>query len=270
MPELPEVETSRLGLEKLIIKQTVKSVFIYQPKLRFLIPISLTQLLPKNKVIAVKRRAKYLLIEFNQGSLLVHLGMSGSLCVVDKNEPLDKHEHFVIDFVGDYSLRLKDPRRFGCVLWMNKNQGHFLLDTLGVEPLEMAFDTIFLHQVCKNKKRAIKSLIMDSHIVVGIGNIYASEALFLAKIRPTTPAKNINYVQIDVLVQSIKQVLLAAIKQGGTTLQDFSNPNKQAGYFAQSLCVYGRANQPCLFCSDIITQIKQNGRSSYYCSTCQT
>lgn len=270
MPELPEVETTRLGLERIIIDFKIEKVIIKQAKLRFLIPNQLIDLLPKTTVIAVKRIAKYLLVEFSHGSLLIHLGMSGSISVVKQSEPMQKHEHFVLNFSNGHSMRLKDPRRFGAILWQDRDKIHPLLANLGVEPLSDEFNVNYLYHAIQGKKRSIKSLIMDSKIVVGVGNIYALEALFMANISPFTTVDLLNQRQISSLVKVIKTVLSKAIKQGGTTLKDFSGVDKQAGYFAQELLVYGRANKPCLTCSDIIIRIKQNQRSSYYCPTCQS
>lgn len=269
MPELPEVETTKIALEQLIIDQIIDNVVIYQPKLRFNIPHNLINLLPNQRVLAIRRVAKYLLIEFKKGALLIHLGMSGSLSVVKVAEVRNKHEHFVVNFKNHSSLRLNDPRRFGCVLWVEKGNKHSLLKKLGVEPLSADFNGDYLYQQCRGKTRSIKALLMDSHIVVGIGNIYAQEVLFMAKISPFTPAGHLTKPQAKKIITCTKTLLKNAIKQGGTTIKDFKSPNQQAGYFARALLVYGRAGQGCLLCSDIIKKVKQNGRSSYYCPSCQ-
>lgn len=269
MPELPEVETTKLGLRTFILKKTITKVHILQPKLRHQVPAFLSSILLKKTVLAINRRAKYLVIKFDIGILIVHLGMSGSLSVVRQHEIVDKHEHFIIDFANGDSLRLRDPRRFGCVLWCENNKTHPLLNSLGVEPLSNDFNVDFLSKNIKNKTRSIKSLLMDSKIVVGIGNIYVLEALFLAGVSPLTPSQKLTKTQISKLVRYTKQVLKDAIKQGGTTLRDFTSPDKQIGYFVQKLQVYGRENKTCFVCGDIIIKIRQNQRSSYYCPTCQ-
>ena len=269
MPELPEIEATKMVLEKHILNQVISGISIYQPRLRWKIPEFLPNILVSQKILSLRRRAKYLLIEFEVGTLIVHLGMSGSLSIVDCGEILDKHTHFVINFTNKTSLRLKDPRRFGAVLWSYPDVLHPLLSKLGLEPLTDAFNTNYLYQVCQYKSYSIKSLIMDHRVVVGIGNIYALEVLFLAKISPLTRAKALNKKQVGILVNSIKIILEKAIAYGGTTLQDFNNPNGQPGYFSQQLSVYGRVGQLCFACSDTIMKVKQNQRSSYYCPTCQ-
>ncbi len=269
MPELPEVETTKLGLERLIVTQIIQSVDILYPSLRWIIPVHLSHCLNDLQILGISRVAKYILLEFNQGDLIIHLGMSGSISVVKQIETLQKHEHFVLNLKNGNSMRLKDPRRFGAVLWQNKGDTHPLLANLGLEPLSSAFNTKYLYSTFKGKKRSIKALIMDSKIVVGVGNIYVLEALFMAKISPLMPVNELSKKQTSQLIKTIKTVLKNAIKQGGTTLKDFSRVDKQAGYFTQELQVYGRANQPCLSCSDIITRVVQNNRSSFYCPSCQ-
>ncbi len=269
MPELPEVETTKNGLVKLIVNKTVTKVEIRRAKLRFDIPKHLIKTLTNKKIIAVTRQAKYILIDIDTGSLIVHLGMSGSLSVVKNNEKLEKHTHFIIYFDNDKCMRLKDPRRFGAVLWIDKGKKHKLLAKLGLEPLTDDFNGKYLYNICNNKKRSIKAIITDSHIVVGIGNIYALEALFLSAISPMSEAKSLTITRLAKLVKAIKEILQEAIKQGGTTLKDFSNVEKKAGYFAQKLAVYGRVGMPCIVCSGIIVRTIQNNRSSFYCPTCQ-
>ena len=269
MPELPEVETTKTGLHQLITGQTIESVEIFKPKLRWDIPSHLSNSINKKSVLSVNRLAKYLLIEFDNGTLIIHLGMSGSLSVVAQSCGLNKHEHFVVNFTNQSSMRLKDPRRFGAVLWCDKNETHSLLANLGIEPLKNEFNAYYLYQSFRGKKRSIKSLITDSKIIVGIGNIYALEALFMAKISPLTLVNQLNKRHSTVLVTAIKTVLTEAITQGGTTLKDFSNVDKKPGYFVQKLAVYGRAGMACVNCLGIIIQVKQNNRSSYYCPFCQ-
>jgi formamidopyrimidine-DNA glycosylase len=219
-------------------------------------------------LLNITRRGKYLLFHFRPGILIIHLGMSGSIRVLDKNSPLQKHDHFELQF-NKLSMRLNDPRRFGAVLF-SKDGSHPLLNNLGVEPLMPAFDETYLHIHSKNKKQTIKAFIMNNKIVVGVGNIYACEALFKAKIHPSTPVNTIPLKQYQLLTQSIKSILTQAIQQGGTTLQDFSRVDGKPGYFSQSLFVYGRENQPCLHCQGKIARFTQNQRTSFYCPQCQT
>lgn len=270
MPELPEVETTRTGLVRLIVNQVVKNAEIFHPSLRWEIPKHLPKTLKNQSIISIERQAKYLLIHIDSGALIIHLGMSGSLSVVSQDEPRQKHEHFVLNFCNGQSLRLNDPRRFGAVLWQDSDTIHPLLQKLGVEPLTDEFSADYLFNACKGKKRNIKALIMDGKIVVGVGNIYALESLFKAKISPLTPVNTLKKSQISTLVGIIKTILSQAIKQGGTTLKDFSNVDKKAGYFSQQLSVYGRAGKPCLVCSGIISCVKQNNRSSFFCPICQS
>ena len=270
MPELPEVETTRRGIECHITKATIKKVIIRQRQLRWPIPANLNQKLKGQKLQSIKRRGKYLLLYSPNGCLIIHLGMSGSLRIVPTSTPPKKHEHVDIIFNDNYLLRFKDPRRFGAFLWTNRDPlQHKLLKDLGVEPLEKEFSGEYLFNKCRNRKLAIKQLVMDSHIVVGVGNIYANEALFLAGIRPTIAAKRISQARTEKLVKAIKQVLRNAIKSGGTTLRDFTNGNGQPGYFRQKLNVYGKTDQPCPICNTPIKLIRQGQRASYYCPYCQ-
>lgn len=270
MPELPEVETSLQGIKPHISQCTVQRVNIYQPKLRWPINPKLDQLLSGQTLLELQRRGKYLILSFQNGSLLLHLGMSGSLRILKPNEPLEKHDHFELIFNNQKSLRLRDPRRFGAVLWTSAPwQEHKFIKTLGPEPLSIDFTSQYLHQHARNKSIAIKSFIMNSHVVVGVGNIYASESLFQAGIHPTRQAKRISKIRYEKLTSSIKQVLAKAIKEGGTTLKDFSNAEGKPGYFAQQLNVYGRAGKPCLVCEASIKQKVIAQRATYYCPHCQ-
>ena len=269
MPELPEVETTRRGLEPLITDKKILSVHIYKKKLRWNIPTHLKKTLTNHNILKISRRAKYLLLHFDFGQLVMHLGMSGSISVVDSSEPLKKHEHFELKFDNGTSLRFHDPRRFGSILWQNINETLSLLENLGAEPLSYEFDEDLLFQSSNGKSRNIKSFIMDSKIVVGVGNIYASESLFLAGISPKKVAGKTSKECYKVLTNSIKNVLKDAINNGGTTLNDFSNVDGNPGYFSQILNVYGRENMPCMRCSAKIKRIIQNQRASYYCPKCQ-
>jgi len=269
MPELPEVETTRKGLEPLIIDKKIISVHIYKKKLRWDIPTHLKKILKNQKILKISRRAKYLLIHFDLGQLVMHLGMSGSISVVDSFEPLKKHEHFELKLDNSTSLRFHDPRRFGSVLWQNPNETLALLENLGPEPLSYELDEDSLFKSSNGKSRSIKSFIMDSKVVVGVGNIYASESLFLAGISPKREAGKTSKERYKVLTNSIKNVLTDAINNGGTTLNDFSNVDGNPGYFSQVLNVYDRENMPCKRCSGKIKRIIQNQRATYYCSKCQ-
>ena len=269
MPELPEVETTRKGLEPLITNKNIISVHIYKKKLRWDIPIQLRKILKNQKILKISRRAKYLLLHFDLGQLVMHLGMSGSIRVVDSFEPLKKHEHFELKLDNSTSLRFHDPRRFGSVLWQNPNETLALLENLGPEPLSYELDEDSLFKSSNGKSRSIKSFIMDSKVVVGVGNIYASESLFLAGISPKREAGKTSKERYKVLTKSIKNVLTDAINNGGTTLNDFSNVDGNPGYFSQVLNVYGRENMPCMRCSGKIKRIIQNQRATYYCPKCQ-
>ena len=269
MPELPEVEVTKRALLGSILEEEVVRVYTWTKKLRFEIPTHLDKTLRQKRILNIDRRAKYLRLHFDSGMLILHLGMSGSLSVVKKDYPREKHEHFELAFKSANCLRLKDVRRFGAVLWCNLHTPCPPFLNLGIEPLSENFNAHYLYNITHPKKRAIKLLITDSHFIVGIGNIYALESLFMAKISPLTPSCKLNKKDCAKLILAIKTVLKNAIKQGGTTLRDFHNIDKKTGDFAKSLNVYGRTNKPCVFCYDIIKRIKQANRSSYYCPTCQ-
>lgn len=269
MPELPEVETTRRGIEPHLVGRSVTSLDVRQPKLRWPVPDHLSQLLPGRAVQSVERRGKYLLIRFDCGELLVHLGMSGSLRVVDKTKSPGKHDHVDLTLNDGKCLRLTDPRRFGAVLWQAEGELHELLAHLGPEPLSDQFDADYLIERAKGRKTAIKTFIMDSKVVVGVGNIYANEALFAAGIHPKRAAGQISRVRMERLVDEIKRVLAAAIMQGGTTLKDFVGSDGKPGYFKQELNVYGRRGEPCVTCERPLKEIRLGQRSTVYCSHCQ-
>jgi len=270
VPELPEVETTRRGVEPYLKNRTVKSVTIRTPRLRWPIPKTLAKKLLGQKILSVKRRAKYLLIETTAGTLILHLGMSGSLRISTTGTAYRKHDHFALALSNEKELRLHDPRRFGAVLWTNEDiDQHPLLASLGPEPLKKDFNADYLFRINQNRKVSIKQHIMNSKIVVGVGNIYASEALFLAGIHPKRAARRISKVRIERLVDAIKSVLTDSIQQGGTTLRDFIRENGEPGYFAQHLNVYGKTGEPCPNCDKVIKQIVLGQRSTYYCSNCQ-
>jgi formamidopyrimidine-DNA glycosylase len=271
MPELPEVETSRRGIEPHILKQTVKNVLIRQHSLRWPIPAGLPNFINRRKILSVERRAKYILLRFTNGTVILHLGMSGSLRICTADSEVRKHDH--IDFVmrNGKILRLHDPRRFGCVLWTDKPvDQHKLLRKLGPEPLSETFSGEHLHHLARKRRCSIKSFIMNSHIVVGVGNIYASESLFIAGINPKRKAGSVSLQRYQQLAEAIKQILTASIEMGGTTLRDFANESGQPGYFAQQLYVYGLADQSCQHCGGSIKHFNQQQRSTFYCPRCQT
>ncbi len=270
MPELPEVETTLRGISPHIDQQTVTKVLIHNSSLRWPVDTALPTLLKNQKLEHLLRRGKYLILIFKKGSLLLHLGMSGSLRVLDKNEPLQKHDHVELFFNNKKVLRLRDPRRFGSVLWTTEPWGkHKLISKLGPEPLTKNFDEKHLFEQSRKKTVAVKSFIMNGHIVVGVGNIYASEALFIAGINPNKAAGKVSKKSYIALTAAIKTILSKAIKSGGTTLKDFSSPDGSPGYFVQQLNVYGKKSEPCPQCKKPIMQKIINQRATYYCTTCQ-
>jgi formamidopyrimidine-DNA glycosylase len=270
MPELPEVETTLRGITLHLSNHQVADVVIRNPKLRWPIPANLPELLQGQTVRSLQRRAKYLLVEFDHGTLILHLGMSGSLRIQPVGTPPEKHDHFDLVLDAGQLLRLRDPRRFGAVLWHAGDIAqHPLLASLGPEPLEHNFDGDYLHRATRSRSVAIKQAIMDGHLVVGVGNIYANEALFRARIRPQLAANKLSLPRCQRLAQNIKEVLLEAIQQGGSTLRDFVHSDGSSGYFQQSYFVYGRTGEPCRVCGTSIKQIKQGQRSTFYCPACQ-
>lgn len=270
MPELPEVETTRKGIQPKVEGQTIQKIIIRNGKLRWPVDTSLTEKLPGLVILSIKRRAKYLLLETNQGHLIIHLGMSGNLRVLPQQEPAIKHDHIDLLLGNGFLLRYHDPRRFGSWLWTEAPiQAHTLLKSLGPEPLTDAFNAEYLFQKLQGRKTAIKTFMMNNHIVVGVGNIYANESLFLSGIHPSRPAQSLTTTETTKLVANIKTVLSAAIEQGGTTLKDFLTPDGKPGYFEQKLNVYGRENAPCLRCHASIEKVVLNQRAAYFCSNCQ-
>ncbi len=270
MPELPEVETTLRGLAPHLLGRRVTNVTIRHPQLRWPIPKALSGLLKEKSITGLRRRAKYLLLEFEQGTLILHLGMSGSLRILPVGTKPAKHDHFDLVLEGGQLMRLRDPRRFGAVLWHAGDIAqHPLLAELGREPLDKNFDADYLYQATRRRSAAIKQVIMDSHVVVGVGNIYANEALFRAGIRPQLAASKLSRPRCAKLVQEIRDTLRAAIKLGGSTLRDFTNSAGEPGYFQQHYFVYGRAGEACHKCGTAIRQIRQGQRSSFYCPHCQ-
>jgi formamidopyrimidine-DNA glycosylase len=270
MPELPEVETTRKGIEPHISGERVKSVIVRNPRLRWPIPAELALELPQKTVNRVERRGKYLLLYTDDHCLMIHLGMSGSLRIVAEGEIALKHDHVDIELYNGKTLRYCDPRRFGCMLWIEGNvHEHPLLSKLGPEPLQKEFGRRHLFEASRGKRVAIKTFIMDSHVVVGVGNIYANEALFMAGIRPKALAGKVSAKRYEELTLCIKTILAKAITQGGTTLRNFVGGDGKPGYFKQQLFVYGRGNQPCKNCGTELKEIKLGQRSTVYCNQCQ-
>lgn len=268
MPELPEVETTIQGIKPYLQNQTIQCVLVHQPKLRW--PVS-TEIdtLTNSKVNRITRRAKYIIFHLDNGYILGHLGMSGSLRIVDNQSPRLKHDHIEFILNQNKSIRYNDPRRFGAWLWVNDLATCELLNQLGPEPLSDAFNADYLWQKSRQRQIPIKNFIMNNTIVVGVGNIYANESLFLSGIHPLMPTKKLTKKQASLLTEQIKQVLQKAIEQGGTTLRDFINPEGMPGYFAQQLFVYGRAGKTCHQCNTVIQSAVIGQRNSFYCPQCQ-
>ena len=269
MPELPEVEVSRLGISPHIEKQKVTKVTVRNPNLRWPVPEQVQQLVGE-PIERVARRAKYLLLESAQGTAILHLGMSGSLRVIDKSVSVAKHDHVDIEFASGKVLRLNDPRRFGAFLWQEPGETHELLGKLGPEPLTDDFHSDLLFEASRGKVTKVKNFIMDNHIVVGVGNIYANESLFKAGIDPRRPAGKISKKRYQLLTEKIKQTLAFAIEQGGATLKDFTQSDGNPGYFTQELLVYGRAGEECVTCSSKLKEVKIGQRATVFCPSCQT
>ena len=270
MPELPEVETTRRGIEPHLADQFISAVVIRQPMLRWPIPSDIAHRLAGKTVRDVSRRAKYLLLRFDHGTLIIHLGMSGSLRLCEPSEPYRKHDHVELCLESGRSLRFHDPRRFGAILWTDElPEQHVLLQKLGPEPLSPEFDGDHLYDQARSRRAPIKQVIMDQKVVVGVGNIYATEALFAAGIDPRRAANRIAKVRMNLLAEAIQSTLARAIESGGSTLRDFVNSNGQPGYFQQTLQVYGRAGQDCQQCGQSIRSIRIGQRASCYCPHCQ-
>ncbi len=271
MPELPEVETTRRGIAPSLAHAIPQKAAVRQPRLRWPVDKSALQRWCGAPITSIARRSKYLILSNEHGHLLIHLGMSGSLRVLPQGTPAQKHDHIDLQLDNGQLLRYTDPRRFGAWLvhFDTDPLTHPLLAKLGPEPLSEAFNGDTLYAACQKSRRAIKVLIMDSKVVVGVGNIYANEALFLAGIHPASPANTLTPAQTGTLAETIKQVLARAIEQGGTTLQDFTQPDGKPGYFAQQLNVYGRAGEPCLRCGTPIETLTLGQRSSFFCPSCQ-
>src|SRR5450432_112053 len=265
MPELPEVESTRRGIAPYLIGHRVTAVHIRQPCLRWPIPAAVRRLLPNQKIEHVERRAKYLLVHTPAGSALVHLGMSGSLRILAEDRAPAAHDHFDWHLDSGHILRFSDPRRFGCLLWQAPGATQPLLAALGPEPLSAAFDGAYLWKKSRGRSVAVKTFLMDQKIVVGVGNIYAAEALFAAGIHPRRVAGSVASARYERLAGEVKRILTHAIARGGTTLRDFISPDGAPGYFEQELYVYGRAGEPCKVCATPIRVVVLGQRSTFYC-----
>jgi len=269
MPELPEVETTRAGLAPHLEGQRVRSVTLRRADLRWPIPPEITECLPGQRMTTVRRRAKYLLFDTAAGSAVCHLGMSGCLRVLPANTPVGAHDHVDVGLPGNRVLRLTDPRRFGCLLWQWPGEIHPLLRDLGPEPLSDDFDGDWLYHLSRQRRAPVKGFLMDQRIVVGVGNIYANEALFAARISPLRPAGRISRERYRNLADAVKRILTLAIARGGTTLRDFLSPDSQPGYFEQDLMVYGRGGEPCPICGRPLHQRMIAQRNTVWCGSCQ-
>ena len=268
MPELPEVETTLRGIAPFVENQKIVDLTVRQPRLRWPVTENIQDIVRGQNIRQLTRRAKYILLGLDQGSILIHLGMSGSLRIVEPSEGWRKHDHIEMQLNNNQALRYHDPRRFGCWLWSHTE--HAQLSHLGPEPLSNEFDGDRLYSASRSRKMAVKPFIMTNSVVVGVGNIYATEALFRSGIRPDRAACKISKKRYDVLAKNIKGVLAAAIHQGGTTLRDFVNSDGQPGYFQQSLDAYGRAGKPCKLCKTSLKELRLGQRSSVFCPKCQT
>jgi formamidopyrimidine-DNA glycosylase len=273
MPELPEVEVTRSGIAPVLIGHRVSGVTVRVPALRYPLPKNLERTIDGHSLVAVSRRGKYLLLDFGCGHLLIHLGMSGSLRLVPASLAAEKHDHFDLVFAikgKAMALRLRDPRRFGAILWLEGDPiKHPLLAVLGIEPLTEDFSAKWLKEELNGLSAAIKPTLMDSHRVVGIGTIYASESLFRAGIDPRRPAGRISMPRLERLVSAIKTTLAAAIDAGGSSLRDFIHSDGSSGYFQQQYFVYGRSGNPCRICGRPIRELRQGQRATFFCADCQ-
>lgn len=269
MPELPEVATICSELLVKLKGKIITNVILRRDKLRWVIPKEIRSIALNKQIIDVDRRAKYLLVNIGCGNIILHLGMSGHLNFVELDTRVGKHDH--IDILLDYNqiLRFNDPRRFGCLLWQPIGTVHTLLKNLGIEPLSEQFNGKYLFNCSRTRKTNIKSFLMDQHIVVGIGNIYAAEVLFFANILPSREAKSLTYSECNTLALTIKEILTAAIAFGGTTFRDFTHSDGKSGKFQNCLAVYGRSGEPCIRCNQLLSVSKLCNRSVVWCNNCQ-
>ncbi|HEX7342332.1 MAG TPA: bifunctional DNA-formamidopyrimidine glycosylase/DNA-(apurinic or apyrimidinic site) lyase [Rhodanobacteraceae bacterium] len=269
MPELPEVETTWRGIAPHLIGHRITRVVLRRPDLRWPIPSAIGTLLPGQRIDSVTRRAKYLLLHTTVGSALLHLGMSGSLRITAAATPIGKHDHYDLVLDDEQLLRFNDPRRFGCLLWQAPGEVHPLLAGLGPEPLSADFDGDHLWRTSRGRSAAVKTFLMDQSVVVGVGNIYASEALFAAGIHPARAAGRVARERYHLLAAAVQTILAHAIERGGTTLRDFIRPDGQPGYFEQELQVYGRSGEPCHHCGTPIHSRVLGQRNTFFCPHCQ-
>ena len=269
MPELPEVETSRRGIAPWLVGERIDDVVVRDRRLRWPVPGGIESRLSGQTIRGLRRRAKYLLLDTDAGTALLHLGMTGSVRIIEATEPAQKHDHVDIRLATGKAMRFRDPRRFGSFLWAGPKGEHPLLENLGPEPLDDAFDGDHLWQAARGRRIAVKPFIMNAAIVVGVGNIYASEALFLAGIHPKRAAQRISRARMERLATAITDVLGRAIEAGGTTLRDFHGGDGEPGYFRQRLNVYGRGGLPCRSCDTEVSVVVLGQRSTFYCKHCQ-
>ena len=269
MPELPEVETTRRGIEPHVVGRTVRTVLVRESRLRWPVSDNLSQALTGRLITGLSRRAKYLLFDTTEGRMMVHLGMSGSLRMVPEGTKPRKHDHIDVVLENDQVLRYHDPRRFGSVFWLPQGESHALIEGLGPEPLSDDFSGDYLFRTSRHRKVPVKSFIMNSHVVVGVGNIYANESLFMSGIRPGRSAGSISRDRYRKLADNISRVLLRAIEEGGTTLRDFVHEDGSPGYFRQQLLVYGRAGEPCRQCGRELKDTRLGQRATVFCTRCQ-
>jgi formamidopyrimidine-DNA glycosylase len=270
MPELPEVETTRRGLEPHLVGRAIQRVVIRHHGMRWPVRRDLPRLLTGRRIVRLERRSKYLLVELDAGWLILHLGMSGSLRVLPQRSPAGKHDHLDIVLDDGAALRMTDPRRFGSVLWQGGDpQTHPRLRNLGPEPLSAQFTPEWMHSRTRGRKAAIKTLLMDSQLVCGVGNIYANEALFRAGIHPARAAGRIALSRYAALVESVRDTLRAAIRAGGSSVRDFVHADGSAGWFQQEYAVYGRQGLPCPRCGAAVKSMRIGQRSAFYCAKCQ-
>ncbi len=269
MPELPEVEVTRLGVAPYLLGRHLEGAIVRDRRLRLPVNADLAERVTGQCLLNLRRRGKYLLLDLEQGSILIHLGMSGHLRILPRAAPVQKHDHVDLLFAHDLCLRFHDPRRFGVVRWLVDADDHPLIRYLGPEPLGEYFTAEYLYRCSRGRQAAIKSLLMDARVVVGVGNIYANEALFAAGIDPRRSAGRIALPRYANLVRSVRDVLEAAIVQGGTTLRDFTRPDGKNGYFRLSLAVYGREGEPCPHCGTSLAGARIGGRATVFCPRCQ-
>lgn len=269
VPELPEVETIRRGIAPHVTGRRIEAVTVREPRLRWPVPADLPSRIIGRTVRGVERRGKYLLFDLERGQLLIHLGMSGRLYVLTPDVPPIRHDHLDLHLSGAVVLRFHDPRRFGAVLPLDGDTQHPLLAGMGPEPLSQHFSAEYLYRLSRGRSAPVKNFLMDGHVVVGVGNIYASESLFHAGIRPTLAAGRVSLPRYQRLVAAVRETLERAIRQGGTTLRDFSGAHGEAGYFQQELMVYGRHGEGCRICAHVIRRQVIGQRSSFYCPLCQ-